>query len=132
MRIEDLSKNPSNNPTRTVDSVAAGSPAEEMGLRPDDEILEVNGSAVTADQVPELMLKYGTSTITLTVQRGEEKVRLGPVTPRIEAGVRHLGFSLRGGGDKPVLLRLSSPPERLTDRLRRFLRGGGTVEGVRG
>jgi len=128
MRIDDLS----NNPTRTVDAVAAGSPAEEMGLQPGDEILEINAEAVTPEQIPELLVKHGGSSVTMTVQRGEETVRLGPVEPRTDSGIRHLGFSLTGGGDKPVLLGISQPPGRLSDRLRRFLGGGGTRAGVRG
>lgn len=128
MRIEDLS----NNPTRIVDAVAAGSPAEEMGLLAGDEILEINGVAVRAEQIPELALKHGTAPVTITVQRGDEQIHLGPVLPRVEFGVRHLGFTLRGGGDKPVMLRISSQPERLSDRLLRFLRLGATDPGVRG
>ncbi|MGY4688962.1 S41 family peptidase [Salibacterium sp. K-3] len=58
--------------TVTIVSPFGGSPAEEAGLQPNDQILEVNGESTEGDTLNETVLKIrgekGT-TVTLTIQR---------------------------------------------------------------
>ena len=84
--------------TTTVDSVVAESPAAAAGLRADDRIVAVDGAPVDASEVSERINASGGRPITLTVVRGGEQVRVGPVTPRLLDGRYRIGFILRGEG----------------------------------
>jgi membrane-associated protease RseP (regulator of RpoE activity) len=127
IKIDDLAKNPS----RTVDSVPAGSPAAQMGLLAGDEILEINGRSVEPHEIPEQILMAGSSPVTLKVSRGGTVMTLGPAAPQLEQGMFRLGFTLRGSGPKPLQLANQPVTRTLADRLRRMV-GRAPVAGVRG
>jgi regulator of sigma E protease len=68
-----------------VHDVRADHPAGEIGLRAGDRILTINGQPVQeVSEVPPLIEKSKGNPIVLTVRRGRETVRLGPVRPRAE------------------------------------------------
>jgi membrane-associated protease RseP (regulator of RpoE activity) len=117
IKIGDL---PENKPTNTVATVVPGSPAAAIGLQEGDQILEINGKTVAPHEIPEILLKKFTVPITLTVRRGGRLIRLESSQPSTIEGVGpRFGFTLRGGGKTPVLLR-------------RFLTSKSPVAGVRG
>jgi regulator of sigma E protease len=70
-----------------VDAVRADRPADQMGLKPGDRIVEVNGVPVErGDEIPPLIEDSRGRPITLTVRReGESKpIELGPERARAE------------------------------------------------
>jgi regulator of sigma E protease len=68
-----------------VDEVLADHPAAEVGLRPDDRIVTINGQTVEdVSEVSPLIQKSKGNPIVLRVRRGDETIRLGPVRPRAE------------------------------------------------
>jgi regulator of sigma E protease len=97
-----------------VDRVQSGSPAEQAGLKPRDEIVKVNGMAVEAGADPAQAATDGAAgenqktlygefdviraiqesegrPLTLTVKRGDETLDL-QATPRLEDGKAKIGF----------------------------------------
>jgi hypothetical protein len=110
-----------------VELVTPGSPADVIGLRSGDQIVEINGIAVTGDDIPQ-MLMISTSPIAMTVKRGGSLLRLAPTVSRSDD--KSLGFTLLGGGDTPFAH--ATTPETMTSRLRKFLGAGGGIAGVRG
>ena len=84
--------------TRTVDTVVAGTPAAEVGLRPGDTIVAIGGRQVDADEVAESISSSGGRPLTLIVERGGTAMALGPVRPQQIDGSYRLGFVLRGEG----------------------------------
>jgi regulator of sigma E protease len=84
--------------TTTVDTVVDGSPAAEGGLRAGDTIKAVNRVPVDATEISDRINASGGKPITLTVVRGGEQTRVGPVTPRLQDGRYRVGFVLRGEG----------------------------------
>ena len=82
--------------TTTVDSVLPNRPASAIGLRPGDQILAVNGVAVTPTEIAAQISGSKGKPVTLLVQRGPDAVILGPRRPEQIDGAYRLGFVLRG------------------------------------
>jgi regulator of sigma E protease len=83
--------------TQVVDSILPGSPAATAGLQSGDRIVSIGGSPIASpSEIPERISGSDGSELTLTVVRGGENVRLGPVRPELRDGAYRLGFALRG------------------------------------
>jgi regulator of sigma E protease len=81
-----------------VESVQPGSPALRAGLEPGDEIVAVDGAAVTpvlTERVPARIATSEGRPVTVTVERAGELVTLDPARPRLDDGAYRLGFTLR-------------------------------------
>jgi regulator of sigma E protease len=105
-------------PNRTVDSTTPASPAAAAGLRPGDEIVEVDGRPTrTFESIGERIQASDGEPLTLTVERDGRRVELGPVRPeRSEEGDRWIvGF--RPGFEEVEY----SPPRALAEA---FVRTG--------
>jgi len=88
--------------TRTVAAVEAETPASQVGLRPGDRIVAINGKTVSVSQIPEVISGSKGAPLVLRVVRDGKEVILGPVSARLDEGVYRLGFGLRGVGIGPV------------------------------
>jgi regulator of sigma E protease len=79
--------------TRTVDQVSADTPAADIGLRPGDVVVAIDG-APTADfdEVSAAIRGSEGEPITLTVERGGETVDLPPVRAEERDGRYRIGF----------------------------------------
>jgi regulator of sigma E protease len=84
--------------TTRVAEVAPRTPAAHAGLRAGDQIVEIDGVPVQATDIPKRIGGSAGRPLTVTVMRGGQRVLLGPVAPRLDAGVYRLGFALRGAG----------------------------------
>ena len=82
--------------SRTVDHVLANRPAAAIGLKPGDEILEIDGKAVTASEIPDAIANSSGRPIRVLVLRGDHLRTLGPVRPQKIQGAYRLGFVLAG------------------------------------
>jgi regulator of sigma E protease len=82
--------------TTTVGQVLRDRPAAAIGLRPGDQILEVNGARVTPPDISGRISASRGKPVTIVVRRGAQVVRLGPVRPQRIDGAYRLGFILRG------------------------------------
>ena len=88
--------------TRTVNNVLAGRPAAAIGLRPGDEVIEVNHIKVTPRDIVTRISESHGRPVTLLVHRRSRLVTLGPVRPQItdrkcrRSCTYRLGFILRG------------------------------------
>ena len=71
-------------------------PAAAIGLRPGDQVLEVNGALVTPSEIARRISSSRGKPITLVVLRGSSVLTLGPVRPQRIQGAYRLGFVLRG------------------------------------
>ena len=94
------------------------------------KIVEINGTAVAPDAIPELVWKSAGKSVTLTVERQNQNLQLAAATPSAVEGLDgHLGFTLCGGGDVPVFL-----PDlgQSRGRLQQVLANRSPVLGVRG
>jgi regulator of sigma E protease len=80
--------------TGSIDEVLSGSPAQSVGLRPDDTIVAIDGRKVAPDRISETIRGSGGRPLALTVERGGRTVQLGPVRPEQAEGVYRLGFVL--------------------------------------
>jgi len=80
--------------TREVHSVAAGTPAETMGLRPGDRILAIGGVPVVPDRISRTIRESRGTELTLTVARDGSTIVLGPARPQEIDGIYRLGFVL--------------------------------------
>ena len=88
--------------TQTVDEIVPGTPAAKMGLRPDDRIVSINGTAVAADEIAERISGSGGEPLRVAVERDGKTVILGPIAPAETDGAYRLGFILRGEGLGPA------------------------------
>jgi regulator of sigma E protease len=90
------------NPSRTVASVAKGSPAEAAGILAGDRVVAVGGAPVSGTELGERILSSRGKPLQLTVVRRGEEITIGPVTPtETESGYR-IGI-VREGSGLPVL-----------------------------
>ena len=87
--------------TATVDQVQSGRPAAQIGLRPGDRILRIDGHRVTPPEIRDRISSSGGKPIDLVVRRDGRRVALGPVTPVEIDGAYRLGFILRASGLSP-------------------------------
>jgi regulator of sigma E protease len=80
--------------TRTVEEVAAGSPAAAMGLEPGDRVVAVNGTGGASADLAEAIRSSDGDPVTVTIERAGSQVELEG-TPRRdpEDGVYRLGFA---------------------------------------
>ena len=88
--------------TTTVDQVESQispgkpTPAAQIGLRPRDRILAVNGTPVDASKMFQLIVDSNGEPVTVTVQRDGRRVVLGPVRPFKDTdGTYRIGFRPR-------------------------------------
>ncbi len=82
--------------TRTVDAVVPNHPAAQIGIKPGDEIVAVDGIFVTAREIPEVINAAKHRKVTVIVYRNGKLVSLPKVKPRLEDGSYRLGFILAG------------------------------------
>ncbi|HEU0305291.1 MAG TPA: M50 family metallopeptidase [Gaiellaceae bacterium] len=81
--------------TTKVEDVFEDRPAAAIGLQPGDRILEIDGVRVTPERITELISGSEGRPLTVVVMRDGERVRLGPVRPRLDDDdVYRLGFRL--------------------------------------
>jgi len=88
--------------TNTVASIATSSPAAEVGLRPGDRVVAIQGQRVTPSDIPDLISGSEGAPLRVTVRRDGKEVILGPVRPVPIDGTYRLGFALEGTGLGPV------------------------------
>jgi regulator of sigma E protease len=84
--------------TATVDQVQSGRPAAEVGLRPGDRVVAIDGRRVTPAEIRSRITASGGRPIDLVVWRDGRRVELGPVTPVKIDGAYRLGFVLHASG----------------------------------
>jgi regulator of sigma E protease len=82
--------------TRKVDAVLAGTPAAEVGLRPNDRIVAVDSQLVTPETISDRIAASDGRPITLLIEREGKLDVLGPIRPEKDAGRYRLGFVLAG------------------------------------
>jgi regulator of sigma E protease len=88
--------------TSTVAEVDPSLPAAEIGLRPGDRIVAIDGEPVGASDIPDRISGSEGEPITVTVRRSGEEVTLGPARPVSVDDRYRLGFALEGTGLGPV------------------------------
>jgi len=84
--------------TTQVAEVVPKSAAAHAGLRAGDTILAIDDEVISPSDIPKRIGASGGHPLTLTVERGNRYVTLGPVAPRLDNHVYRLGFALRGAG----------------------------------
>ena len=82
--------------TTTVGQVLPNRPAATIGLRPGDQILEVNGAPVAPRDISTRISGSKGKPVTIVVLRGSQLVTLRPIKPQRIEGAYRLGFVLRG------------------------------------
>ena len=68
--------------TSVVEAIQPGSPAQQVGLRPGDRVVGINGRRLTPQGIHDTITSSGGRPVTITVERGGRVVSLGPVRPR--------------------------------------------------
>ena len=87
--------------TATVDQVQSGRPAAQVGLRPGDRIVAIDGRPVKPTEIRNRITTSGGKSIEVVVRRDGRRLRLGPVRPTKIDGAYRLGFVLRASGLSP-------------------------------
>ena len=82
--------------TRKVESVLPGTPAAEVGLRPDDRIIAIDTHLVTPETISERIAASRGRPIMLLIERDGKLDSLGPVRAERQEGRYRLGFVLAG------------------------------------
>ena len=82
-----LQANAQGGATTTIESVAPGRPAEEAGLRAGDRIVAVDGARVGQRELIERIDASEGRPIRFTVERGGERVMVGPLRARRDPGL---------------------------------------------
>jgi regulator of sigma E protease len=80
--------------TTTVKEVSKNSPAQSMGLQPDDRIVTIGGARVEAGDVPTIISGSEGRPLSVVVVRNGEEVTLPPTAPKLDDGAYRLGFIL--------------------------------------
>jgi len=88
-------------PSRTVLSVSAGSPAETAGIQPGDRIVAINGEPVSGTELGERILSSEGKPLTVIVVRKGEELTIGPVSAEQTEGGYRLGIVREGTGLSP-------------------------------
>jgi regulator of sigma E protease len=88
--------------TSTVAEVEPTFPAADVGIRPGDRIVAIDGERVGASDIPDRISGSEGAPITVTVSRSGEEVLLGPVRAVPIDDRYRLGFALRGTGLPPL------------------------------
>jgi regulator of sigma E protease len=78
----------------TVDEVLPGTPAAQIGLRPGDRILALNGERVEPEEIAETIRESEGEVIRVTVARDGRRVTLPPARPADTADGPRLGFAI--------------------------------------
>jgi regulator of sigma E protease len=86
--------------TRQVDAVVPGSPAAEIGLRPGDEIVAIDGRPVEPDTISSTIRASGGRPLRVTVERDGRRVVLPAARPERSEGALRLGFRLAAGFER--------------------------------
>jgi regulator of sigma E protease len=68
--------------TSVVEGIQPGSPAQQVGLRPGDRVVGVNGHRLTPQGIHDTITASGGRPVTIAVERSGRVVTLGPVRPR--------------------------------------------------
>ena len=89
-------------PSRTVLSVSAGSPAETAGIQPGDRIVAINGEPVSGTELGERILSSEGKPLTVIVVRKGEELTIGPVSAEQTEGGYRLGIVREGTGLSPL------------------------------
>lgn len=89
-------------PSRTVLSVSAGSPAETAGIQPGDRIVAINGEPVSGTELGERILSSEGKPLTVIVVRKGEELTIGPVSAEQTEGGYRLGIVREGTGLTPL------------------------------
>ncbi len=89
-------------PSRTVRSVSADSPAEEAGVLAGDRVIAVDGEPVSGQELGERILASQGRALRLTVVRSGEELILAPVTPKETDGGYRIGITREGTGLPPL------------------------------
>ncbi len=86
--------------TPRVETIVPSSPAAAVGLHAGDTIVAIDGSAVSAADIPHRIASSAGKPLALTVLRGGRHVQLGPVSARKnrQDGVYRIGFGLHSDG----------------------------------
>ncbi|RDI75178.1 Peptidase family M50 [Gaiella occulta] len=87
--------------TTTIDTVASGSPAAAIGLRPGDRIIAIDGAQMKPGDIARTISSSKGKPLTLVVERAGSRLTLGPGAARPSDGAYRLGFVLRGEGLSP-------------------------------
>jgi len=89
-------------PSRTVLSVSAGSPAETAGIQPGDRIVAINGEPVSGTELGERILSSEGKPLTVIVVREGKELTIGPVSAEQTEGGYRLGIVREGTGLTPL------------------------------
>ena len=102
-------------PSGTVASVIAGSPAAAAGLRPRDRVIAIDGVSVSGDEIGDRIAGSEGRPLVLTVVRDGRRVILPPAAPELTDTGYRLGIVRKGVPLAPV------------DAFTRSLRWTGTI-----
>jgi regulator of sigma E protease len=79
-----------------VGEVAKNTPAEEAGLQQGDRIVAINGESVRdPSQTRELVDKYKSAPLAITVERGGQSIALKATVRKLDDGTERLGFGFK-------------------------------------
>jgi regulator of sigma E protease len=86
--------------TTRVDRVVSGTPAKAAGLQAGDAIVAIDGTRVTARDIPRRISASHGKRLVLTVVRDGDRVKIGPVSAEKDPtdGVYRIGFRLHSEG----------------------------------
>jgi regulator of sigma E protease len=82
--------------TRTIDKVLAGHPAAAAGLKPGDRIVAIAGRPVQPDQISTRINATRGKPFTLVVSRHGQRIAIGPLRAREDAGAYRIGVEIKG------------------------------------
>ena len=74
------------------------SPAQQIGLRPGDRIVAINGTRVAAEEIADTIAGSSGQELLLTVVREGKELELGPIAAQLVDDRYRLGFGLTGEG----------------------------------